>query len=309
MDHETLNWMLCAASIAWRRESRLPFARPGRLRVATRPRGPTRLFFSISSQYFHRDRQNVATGAGDSGILTISPSSSISSSGRSPARAGLRASHARMSWYEVGMRCGVPFNAWYVTYNGRPSGRYSRPYGYYDRNRQDPQFAARLSDREIRDLVAVRMAHEYYGVTPQTAMDWRRNGSNVQVIMTREYDHHRRDRDAEYSRYEGHNRQYPRMTSGRRSLEHASSGSLLSVPTCVLTSFIRSDSSSADSQPAQMSCHPWATMPTLRVFAKRQAAEQDAQAADRPRRGAIPGRRASNRRRAPGDRRPRHHSG
>jgi hypothetical protein len=53
----------------------------------------------------------------------------------------------------------------------------------------------KFSDREARDLVAVRMAHEYYGVTPEVAMNWRSNGANVKTIMTREY-HTRHQDDA-----------------------------------------------------------------------------------------------------------------
>jgi len=56
-----------------------------------------------------------------------------------------------------------------------------------------------LNDQEIRDLVAVRMAHEYYGVTPEIAMDWRRGGADVRTIMTREYrTRHRDDGQGEY---------------------------------------------------------------------------------------------------------------
>jgi hypothetical protein len=37
------------------------------------------------------------------------------------------------------------------------------------------------------------MAHEYYGVAPEVAMEWRRDGTNVRAIMTREY--HAREHD------------------------------------------------------------------------------------------------------------------
>jgi hypothetical protein len=204
------NWLLCAASIALAAGIAAPVSRAQvDLRVAAGTPGPEgNLFFSISSQYFHRDPQSVVTWSrrfrnpDDLAVFFYI----VQRSWSSPQQVYELRRHG-MPWYEVGRRCGVPFNAWYVTYNGRPTGRYSRPYGYYDRYRQNPQFAARLSDREIRDLVAVRMAHEYYGVAPETAMDWRRNGSNVQVIMTREYEHHHRhDRDSEYSRYDDRNR-------------------------------------------------------------------------------------------------------
>ena len=62
----------------------------------------------------------------------------------------------------------------------------------------------RLSDRQVRDLVAVRMAHEYYGVAPEVAMDWRRGGSDVALIMTREYHtrHHDQHNDKHHDKHD-----------------------------------------------------------------------------------------------------------
>jgi hypothetical protein len=37
------------------------------------------------------------------------------------------------------------------------------------------------------------MAHEYYGVSPDVARNWRREGCDVRTMMTREY--HTRHRD------------------------------------------------------------------------------------------------------------------
>jgi hypothetical protein len=215
------NWMLGAAFIALSAGIAAPASRAAvDVRIGARVPGPEgNLFFSISSQYFHRDPQSVSDWSrrfrnpDDLAVFFYIVQRSWSS-----AEQVYSLRMRGLPWYEVGRQCGVPFNAWYVTYDGRPSGRYSRPYRYYDRYRQDPRYAARLSDREIRDLVAVRMAHEYYGVTPETAMDWRRNGSDVQVIMTREYEHHRRDRDAEYSQYE--DRDHQRPDDDRRDDDH-----------------------------------------------------------------------------------------
>ena len=44
-----------------------------------------------------------------------------------------------------------------------------------------------LSDLDARNLVAVRMVHEYYGVSVETAMQWRSSGSDLRVLMTNEY--------------------------------------------------------------------------------------------------------------------------
>jgi hypothetical protein len=92
-----------------------------------------------------------------------------------------------MSWFDVGVRVGVPVDAWYVPVTVEPGPPYGKAYGYWRKHKKDPHYAVRLSDRQCRDLVAVRMAHDYYGVSPQVAMDWRRNGTKVNVIMTREY--------------------------------------------------------------------------------------------------------------------------
>ena len=167
------------------------------------------LYFDISSRYFNQDQRYVRDWSqrfrnpDDLAVFMYI----VQRSNDSPHRV-YQLRRAGMSWYDVGVRCGIPFNAWYVTVNGVPRGRYSRPYGYYNQHRSNPTYVRRLSDREIRDLVAVRMAHEYYGVSPETAMDWRRNGSNVQIIMTREYrNRHHGDHDGDrYDRNRDRNR-------------------------------------------------------------------------------------------------------
>jgi hypothetical protein len=167
------------------------------------------LFFNISSRYFNQDERFVD----DWGRRFRNPDDLavfmyiVQRSNDSPGRV-YQLRRAGMSWYDVGVRCGIPFNAWYVTVNQTPRGRYSRPYGFYNQHQRNPTYVRRLSDREIRDLVAVRMAHEYYGVPPETAMDWRRNGSNVQIIMTREYrNRHRGDHDGDrYDRNDNRDR-------------------------------------------------------------------------------------------------------
>ncbi len=145
------------------------------------------LFFSISSHYFDRDVPVVEnwgrrfTNPDDLSVfLWITQRS-----GRSPdvvfslRRQGL-------GWLDVGNRCGIPVDAWYVPV-AHPGPPYGRAYGYWDKHKVDPHYRVRLSDHDVRDLVAVRMAHEYYGVSPEVAMDWRRNGESTRTIMNREY--------------------------------------------------------------------------------------------------------------------------
>lgn len=205
------NWILCAVSIAAVTGIAAPAASAAvDISFGARaPVGDGNLFFSISSRYFDRDPRIVNDWSrrfrnpDDLAVFFYL----VQHSRMSPEQVYALRTRG-MSWYDVGLRCGIPFNAWYVTVNRAPGGRYSKPYRDYDRYRQNPRYARRLSDREIRDLVAVRMAHEYYGVSPETAMDWRRSGSNVQVIMTREYHnrHHfdRHDYNDGRERWDGH---------------------------------------------------------------------------------------------------------
>jgi hypothetical protein len=101
-----------------------------------------------------------------------------------------------LSWYDVGVRSGLPVAVWYVPVARDPGPPYGKAYGYWRKHERNPRYNVRLTDRQARDLVAVRMAHEYYGVAPEVAMDWRRGGTNVQQIMTREY--HTRHRVPKY---------------------------------------------------------------------------------------------------------------
>jgi len=146
------------------------------------------LFFSISSQYFNRQPQTV----NDWGRRYPNPDDlavflQICSQTRKSPQLVDNYRSLGMSWYDIGVRIGIPVDVWYVPVAVEPGYPYAKSYKHYKKHKHDPHYAMRLSDRQVRDLVAVRMAHEYYGVAPEVAMDWRRGGSNVQVIMTREY--------------------------------------------------------------------------------------------------------------------------
>jgi len=192
-----LNWLFGASVVGLALAFAAPAARADHdisFGVNVPIRGDLGLFFSISSRYFDRDAQVVNNwgrrypNPDDLAVfLYICSRSSERPEGIDYYR------RKGLSWYDVSVRAGVPFDAWYVTVNRNPGGRYARPYGQWDRYKQNPRHVSRLSDREIRDLVAVRMAHEYYGVTPEIAMDWRRGGADVRTIMTREYRTRHRD--------------------------------------------------------------------------------------------------------------------
>ena len=164
------------------------------------------LFFSISSQYFNRQPQVV----NDWGRRYTNPDDlavflQICSRSRKSPQVVHGYRQQGMSWYEVGMRVGLPVEVWYVPVAVEPIGPYAKPYKHYKKHKHDPHYVVRLTDRQVRDLVAMRMAHEYYGVSPEVAMDWRRGGSNLQVIMTREYrSRHRGRGHGDDDSYNGH---------------------------------------------------------------------------------------------------------
>jgi hypothetical protein len=164
------------------------------------------LFFSISSQYFDRDARMVNTwGRRFTNPDDLAVFLQICAHSNRPPEVVYSYRRQGMTWYDVGIRSGVPLESWYVVVQGTPQGRYARPYDHWNRYQQDPRHAVKFTDREARDLVAVRMAHEYYGVTPAVAMNWRKGGASMKTIMTREYrvrhgedrrgDHDQRGRD------------------------------------------------------------------------------------------------------------------
>ena len=161
------------------------------------------LFFNISSHYFDREPAVVQTWAPRySNPDDFAVSMWIAQrSGRSPDFVfSLR--HSGMPWIDVGVRCGVPAEAWYVPVPAeRVAPPYGHAYGYWAKHNADPHYAIRFNDHDARDLVAMRMAHEYYGVSPEVAMQWRHSDGNIQTMMARRYrdrhEHEGGDHDAQ----------------------------------------------------------------------------------------------------------------
>jgi hypothetical protein len=191
MTMKRLNWILGVSFVGLAAVIAAPAARADHdvdFGMNVPIRGEMGLFFSISSRYFDRDPQVVSHWArrypnpDDLAVfLYICSRSSERPEGVDYYR------RKGLSWYQVGVKAGVPPDAWFVAVDRTPGGRYSRPYGQWNRYRQNPRHVVRLNDQEVRDLVAIRMSHEYYGVSPEIAMTWRRQGADVRTIMSREY--------------------------------------------------------------------------------------------------------------------------
>ncbi len=85
------------------------------------------------------------------------------------------------------MQYGIPVDAYFVTVKRDPGPPYGKAYGYWKKHKHDRGTKMVLADVDVRNLVAVRMAHEYYGVPVEVAMEWRSGGRNLADVMSDEY--------------------------------------------------------------------------------------------------------------------------
>jgi len=148
----------------------------------------SQLYFGINSQYYDRDRPDVERWGGEcrdpddlAVLLFLSRHS-----GRPPAQL-LAWRHDGLTWWQIGLRVNVPVDSWFIDVSRDPGPPYGRAYGYWRRWHHNHRRTFVLSDREARDLVAVRMLHEYYRVDVPTAMKWRASGRDLRTLANREY--------------------------------------------------------------------------------------------------------------------------
>jgi hypothetical protein len=156
---------------------------------ASVPVGDADLFFSISSRYYDRDVRVVE----DWGRRYYSNPDDLSVAlfldrycGKGPEfYVGLR--KQGLGWFEISNRCHVQPDVFFVPVKRDPGPPYGKAYGHWKKHKKDRGYRMALSDADVRNLVAVRMAHEYYGVPVETAMQWRSSGRDVRAVMTGEY--------------------------------------------------------------------------------------------------------------------------
>jgi len=146
----------------------------------------TSLFFGVSSRYFDREPRVVESWAqrvpnpDDLSVLLFLSARS----GRTP-EAVFALRHTGLSWWDVSIRLGVPADVWFVPVE-QPGPPYGKAYGYWRKHGRDTR-AYRIDDRSCRDLVAVRMMHDYYGIPAERAMDLRRDGRRLDRLVGDEY--------------------------------------------------------------------------------------------------------------------------
>lgn len=152
------------------------------------------LYLSVSSRYFDQDRatvNQVAAHYNNSDDLAVAFFIARRSGKSEASIHDLR--RRGMSWWDISVRVGVPVDAWFVAVDRDPGPPYGKAYGHYKHHKQDRHHAVVLTDADLRNLVAVRMLHEYYGVPVSVAMDWRTSGRDIRVLVAEEY--HRRHKN------------------------------------------------------------------------------------------------------------------
>jgi hypothetical protein len=145
------------------------------------------LFLHVSSRYFDREPQVVDRWEGrfgdpdDCGVAFF-----LASHSGAPIERVYELRRHGLSWWQIGLRLRVPVDVWFVA-APEPMPPYGRAYGYWHRYQRDPRYRFTLSDREARDLVALRVLHDYYGMSPREAMMRREHGGNLRTLVAREY--------------------------------------------------------------------------------------------------------------------------
>jgi hypothetical protein len=146
------------------------------------------LYIAISSRYFDQDRGAVER----LGLRFDNPDDLAVCLfiARHSGRSGEQIFFLRrggMSWWEIAARLDLRPDVWFVEVDRDPGPPYGKAYGYRNKQRQNRNYVWRLTDGEIRDLVAVRMVHEYYGMPVEAAMEVRATGKSLTLLMTEEY--------------------------------------------------------------------------------------------------------------------------
>jgi len=146
------------------------------------------LFLSVSARYFDEDRgsiDRIALRYRNPDDLTVALFVA-----RRSGQSGEVIHHMRtdgLSWWDISVRLGMPMDVWFVPVQHDPGPPYGKAYGHWKHHKHNKRHAVMLTDADVRNLVAVRMLHEYYGVSVNVAMEWRSSGHDLRVLVSNEY--------------------------------------------------------------------------------------------------------------------------
>jgi hypothetical protein len=148
----------------------------------------TDIYLAVSSRYFDEDepfvrRQGMRYRNPDDLAVALFIARH---SGRS-ADAVWDLRRKGLDWWEISVRLGIPTDRWFVETRRNPGPPYGKAYGYWKKHRKNPSRTVVLSDDDCRNLVAVRLVHDYFGVSVEAAMEWRSSGQDLRYIVADEY--------------------------------------------------------------------------------------------------------------------------
>jgi hypothetical protein len=147
----------------------------------------TDVYLAVSTRYFERDRADVNRWnreCRDPDDLAVALFIA-SHCGKNPDLV-FSMHKGGLSWWDVSLRLGVKPDVWFVPVRRDPGPPYGKAYGYHKKHGRHPD-QMRLTDADLRNLVAVRVLHDYYGVSAEVAMDWRSSGRSLREITAGEY--------------------------------------------------------------------------------------------------------------------------
>jgi len=148
----------------------------------------TEVYFAISSRYYDRDEQDVRRWhrkCADPDDLAVALF--IARHGRRSPDSVLTLRAEGLSWWEISLRLGVPAEVWFVPVKGDPGPPYGKAYGHWKKHGKNKPARMAISDGDARNLVAVRLLHDYYGVSAEIAMAWRSSGKALEDISAEQY--------------------------------------------------------------------------------------------------------------------------
>ena len=148
----------------------------------------TEVYLAVNSRYYDRDEQDIRRWhrqCGNPDDLAVALF--IARHGGASADEVLILRGQGLAWWEIAVRIGVEPEVWFVPVARDPGPPYGNAYGRWKKHGKHNAAKIALRDDEIRHLVAVRLLHEYYGVSVEVAMEWRASGRDLEQITAGEY--------------------------------------------------------------------------------------------------------------------------
>lgn len=145
------------------------------------------IYISVSARYYDREPSQVreweqqCRNSDDLAVALFI----ARHSGKSPSFV-LTLRKEGATWWDISVGLGVEPDVWFVPVKKNPGPPYGKAYGHWKNGKKSPQKMT-MSDDDCRNLVTVRVLHDYYGVSVEMAMEWRASGKKLENLTANEY--------------------------------------------------------------------------------------------------------------------------